>query len=111
MPIFFDIFLEISVICSFHVNCSSMCTPRNLDDDNLVMLSLSIVIVILQSKFSSIFLLEQNNIKFVFARLSDNLLALNHSPTSFNSAFIVLTNTSIDLFDMKTLVSSANMIK
>src|ERR1043165_1836489 len=69
------------------------------------------LMAILHSELSSVFFWEQNKMKLVFTRFSDNLLALNHSPTNFSSILIVFTSTSIDLFDMNTLVSSANMIK
>src|SRR6218665_155659 len=110
-PIFFDIFLDIAFICSFHVRCSSMLTPRNLVDDTLEIHWLSILTDMLQFDAAALFRFEQNRINFVFSRFTDSLLALNHSPTSFISVLILLTNTSIDLCDMNTLVSSASITK
>jgi len=114
MPMFFDIFFDKTLICSLHVRCSScehLKFSRWYPGYSLHWLSMLTDMFLSIDIFSFLFVLEQNKIKFVFSRFNDSLFALNHSPTSFNLALILLASSPIDPSDINTLVSSANITK
>lgn len=98
--------LSSNITGTFQVRCSLMWTFKNLAD-----LTCDIVGLSTCSEWfwcGSNFMCDRNSTKFVLSKLSENRLALNKSALNVNFWFAILNKSSIDLWDKKMLVSSAN---
>ena len=79
-PIYLLTLLETTLVCSFHFKFSLMMTPTNVVDTTLVITVSSIV-----RTFLLYFSLCQKHYNLFSLKLSDSLLALNHSVWFINS--------------------------
>ncbi len=93
-------------MCDFHLNFSSMSTPKNLNSDTL-----SIVIPFRIKQTLSKHFWFVNNINLVLLKFNDNLFLLNHFWSRTNSCSIVLIKIFKFFPDTKKFVSSAKRTK
>ena len=106
IPILFETFLEMWLICSAQVSLLSINTPRNFALETSL-ISLPFICML---EYSWFFPLGLNNIKLVLSTLRDSLLAFSQFSTLVSSVFIIFVSWVKFRELWNKVVSSANRI-